>query len=82
MEAWYNTQKQVGAPLLAVAKSDALDAVLGLKKEYDFGVVAVLDSGDGSVEALCSQAKDIFRKATGDNPTLTTRCTCALQMAK
>lgn len=66
LKAWYNTQKQVAAPLLAVAKSDTLDAVLGLKKEYDFGVVAVLDSGDGSVEGLCSRAKDIFRKATGE----------------
>ena len=65
LEAWYNTQDKVAAPLLAVAKSDVLDEMLVLRKKFDFGVVAVLDSGDGSVEALCSQAKDIFSNATG-----------------
>ncbi len=66
LKEWYNTQAKVPAPLLALSTADGLGVVGSLKKEYDFAVAVALDSADGSVEELCSQAGDIFDKATGE----------------
>ena len=63
---WYNTKANVAAPLLALSKSDGLDAVGALRKEYTFGIVTALDAADGSVEGLHSQANEIFAKATSE----------------
>jgi len=67
LKEWYNTQAEVGAALLATTTTEGFEAVGLLRKEYDFGIVVVLEADDRSVEGLWRRAGEIFDKATGEH---------------
>ncbi len=71
LKEWYNTDQAVKPPLLNSIKVYTADAMMPLKKEYDFAFIGLLVSedkptgpgGSHSVEELVSLAKTLFDKA-------------------
>lgn len=71
LEEWYDTDEQVAAPLLNSIKVYTADAIMPLKKEYDFSFIGLLMSetapmgpgGSHSVDELFGLAKELFDKA-------------------
>jgi methylenetetrahydrofolate reductase (NADPH) len=68
---WYNTDQTVKPPLINSIKTHTADAMMPLKKTYDFSFVGLLVSedkptgpgGSHSVDELFGLAKEIFEKA-------------------
>jgi cobalamin-dependent methionine synthase I len=73
LKAWYDAGRPVAAPLLNSVKVHTADAILPLKKDFDFSFVGMLVGAEGSgaasvadsVEQLCSFAGQLFDKAVG-----------------
>lgn len=71
LKEWYNTDQPVKPPLLNSIKVYTADAMMPLKKEYDFAFIGLLVSedkptgpgGSHSVEELFSLAKTLYNKA-------------------
>jgi cobalamin-dependent methionine synthase I len=71
LKEWYNTTDPVRPPLVNSIKVYSADAMMPLKKEYDFSFVGLLMSegaptgpgGSHSVEELYAIAEEIFDKA-------------------
>jgi methylenetetrahydrofolate reductase (NADPH) len=69
LKEWYNTDEPVAKPLVNSIKTYTADAMLPLKKEYDFAFIGLLMSEDAAnannqtVEDLTSFAKEIHTKA-------------------
>jgi methylenetetrahydrofolate reductase (NADPH) len=71
LKEWYNTDEAVKPPLLNSIKVHTADAMMPLKKEYDFSFIGLLVSedkptgpgGSHSVEELVTLAQTIFDKA-------------------
>ena len=71
LKEWYNTDDPVKPPLVNSIKTYSADAMMPLKKEYDFSFIGLLMSEDAptgpggshSVEELVALAKEIFEKA-------------------
>ncbi len=72
LKEWYDTNEQVKQPLLNSIKVYTMDAMLPLKKEYDFSFIGLLVSEDAatgpggshSINELFSLAVKIFDTAT------------------
>ena len=71
LKEWYNTDEAVKPPLINSIKTHTTDAMMALKKTYDFSFIGLLVSedkptgpgGSHSVEELFGLAKEIFDKA-------------------
>ena len=71
LKEWYNTDEAVKPPLINSIKIHTADAMMPLKKTYDFSFVGLLVSeekptgpgGSHSVDELYGLAKSIFNKA-------------------
>ncbi len=67
LKEWYNTTDTVKPPLVNSIKTYSADAMLPLKKEYDFTFIGLLMSEDAgatqTVDDLVGFAKEIFEKA-------------------
>ncbi len=70
LKEWYNTDDPVKPPLVNSIKTYSADAMMPLKKEYDFTFIGLLMSEEAaspgstqSVEELVALAKEIFEKA-------------------
>ncbi len=71
LKEWYATDEPVSPPLVNSIKAYSADAMMPLKKEYDFSFIGLLMSEDAptgpggshSVEELVALAKEIFGKA-------------------
>ena len=71
LREWYNTDEPVRPPLLNSIKVHTADAMMPLKREYDFSFIGLLVSedkatgpgGSHSVDELFTLAKTIFDKA-------------------
>ena len=71
LKEWYDTDEPVKPPLINSIKTYSADALMPLKKEYDFSFIGLLMSEDAptgpggshSVEELVALAKEIFGKA-------------------
>jgi len=71
LKEWYNTDEPVKVPLVNSIKAYTADAMMPLKKTYDFSFIGLLVSenkptgpgGSHSVEELFGLAKEIFDKA-------------------
>lgn len=71
LKEWYNTTEPVNPPLVNSIKTYSADALMPMKKEYDFSFIGLLMSEDAptgpggshSVEELVALAKEIFKKA-------------------
>lgn len=71
LKEWYKTDEDVKKPLVNSIKAYTADAMLPLKKEYDFAIVGLLmgeeaptgPGGAHSVDELYALAKEIFDKA-------------------
>ncbi len=74
LKEWYNTDKEVGQPLVNSVKVYTMHKLLPLKKDYDFAVVGLLVSekaatgpgGSHSVDELYALAKEIYAAAVGE----------------
>jgi len=65
---WYATEKPVKPPLLNSIKAHTMDQMFALKKDYDYGFIALLmkeSDVSASVDELYGLAKRIFEEATG-----------------
>lgn len=75
LKEWYNTKEPVRPPLLNSVKTYTADAILPLRKQYNFSIVGLLvtqdiptgPGGSHSVEELYQLARQIFEKATAHN---------------
>ncbi|MHC5083033.1 MAG: methylenetetrahydrofolate reductase C-terminal domain-containing protein [Planctomycetota bacterium] len=71
LKEWYNTDEPVKPPLINSIKTYTADAMMPLKKTYDFSFIGLLVSedkptgpgGSHSVDELYGLAKEIFDKA-------------------
>lgn len=70
LKEWYDTQDQIGPPLIGPVKVSAPDTLLELRKQYNFGIVGMLGSNDSkdennpdSIEKFFDRAKQFFSKA-------------------
>jgi methylenetetrahydrofolate reductase (NADPH) len=71
LKEWYNTDEAVKPPLLNSIKTHTADAMMPLKKTYDFSFIGLLVSedkptgagGSHSVDELFGLAKELFDKA-------------------
>ncbi len=71
LREWYNTDRPVKPPLINSIKIYTADAMMPLKKDYDFAFIGLLMSedrptgpgGSHSVEELTGLAKRLFHKA-------------------
>ena len=71
LKEWYNTDEEVGQPLINSVKTYTMDNMLPVKKQYDYSFVGLLVSearsggagGSHSVDELYSLAKEIFAEA-------------------
>ncbi|MHC5191364.1 MAG: methylenetetrahydrofolate reductase C-terminal domain-containing protein [Planctomycetota bacterium] len=71
LKEWYNTDQTVKPPLINSIKTHTADAMMPLKKNYDFSFIGLLVSedkptgpgGSHSVEELFGLATEIFDKA-------------------
>lgn len=74
LKEWYNGDESVKQPLVNSIKVYTADAVMPLKKDYDFAFVGLLMSegkaqgpgGSHSVEELYGLARELFDKAVGE----------------
>ena len=74
LEEWYNTDKDVKPPMMNSIKVYSMDAMMPLKKKYDFTFVGLLMSetqptgpgGSHSVDELFGLAKALFDKAVDE----------------
>ncbi len=74
LKEWYNTEEPVKQPLVNSIKVYTADAVMPLKKDYDFAFVGLLMSegkaegpgGSHSVKELYGLARELFDKAVGE----------------
>ncbi len=74
LKRWYETGDKVRPPLLGSIKHDKIDGVLAMRKDYNFGVVVLLqnneqtvhDGGKGRVGNLYLSARQVFQKAVVD----------------
>ncbi|MBW8040020.1 MAG: hypothetical protein FVQ85_08485 [Planctomycetes bacterium] len=75
LKEWYNTEKEVKQPLINSVKTYTMEAMLPLKKDFDYAFIGLLVSedkatgpgGSHSVDELYGLAKQIFEKAVGEN---------------
>ena len=73
LKEWYNTDGEVGQPLINSVKVYTMDNMLPAKKDYDYSFIGLLVSedrpagagGSHSVDELYSLAKQIFNEAVG-----------------
>jgi len=73
LKEWYNTDKEIGQPLINSIKVYTMDKMLPLKKDYDYAFIGLLmtedkptgPGGSHSVEELHSLARRLFDKAVG-----------------
>ena len=68
LKEWYNTTESVKKPLINSVKAHTMDAMLPLKKDYDYCFIGLLMSEQGgshSVDELYSLAKQMFNEAVG-----------------
>ena len=73
LKEWFNSDQPVKQPLVNSIKVYSADAMMPLKKDYDFAFVGLLMSegksqgpgGSHSVEELYALARELFDKATG-----------------
>lgn len=71
LREWYNTDEPVKPPLLNSIKTYTADAMMPLKKQYDFAFIGLLvteekaggPGGSHSVDELYGLAKELFDKA-------------------
>ena len=71
LKEWYNTDEAVKPPLINSIKTHTADAMMPLKKTYDFSFIGLLVSedkptgpgGSHSVDELFGLAKELFDKA-------------------
>lgn len=71
LKEWYNTDEAVKPPLINSIKIYTADAMMPLKKDYDFSFIGLLVSeakptgpgGSHSVDELFGYAKELFKKA-------------------
>lgn len=72
LKEWYNTDQAVKPPLINSIKTHTADAMMALKKTYDFSFIGLLVSedkptgpgGSHSVDELFGLAKELFDKGT------------------
>jgi len=66
LKEWFNTDGKVAQPLVNSIKVYTMDAMLPLKKDYDYAFVGLLmvESSQPSVDDFYSVAKQIFNEAT------------------
>jgi len=70
LKEWYNTSKAIKPPLLSLIKTETIDEILEMKKNYDYKFAVLLgneqlahNSGPNLPNQLYSSAKQIFTKA-------------------
>lgn len=71
LKEWYDTDDEVGQPLINSVKTYTMDALMPVKKDHDYSFVGLLVSegkadgpgGSHSVDELYSLAKQIFTEA-------------------
>ena len=66
LKEWYNTEVEVGQPLINSIKVYSMDNMLPLKKDYDYAFIGLLmDEAGGvtTIDSLYSLAKQIFGEA-------------------
>jgi methylenetetrahydrofolate reductase (NADPH) len=69
LKKWYDTNTKAKEPLISSVKFDLVDDILAMRRDYDFGVVVLLDDisvGSGEMnnaESLYSTVQSIFAKA-------------------
>ena len=72
LKEWYNTEEEVGQPLINSIKTYTMDNMLPIKKQYDYSFVGLLVSEDKpggaggahSVDELYCLATEIFAEAS------------------
>lgn len=75
LKEWYDTRDQVAPPLIGPLKASSPDAILELRKQYDFGIVSALsnnhsenESSLDNIEETFVLAKQLFKKAVSQYP--------------
>ncbi|MBN2589437.1 MAG: methylenetetrahydrofolate reductase C-terminal domain-containing protein [Sedimentisphaerales bacterium] len=65
LKKWYESDTQVGSPLLSSIAMDKMDGILAMRKDYEFGI-SVLLKNEERPEQLYSSAQKIYEKAVVD----------------